>query len=300
MASVTNDIESVLPKTDVCYMLRLQAERGAGSFLPSVREYTAVFGLTQRRADLLPEDAVVMHPGPMIRGLEIADEVADFPRSVITRQVTNGIAVRMAVLYLLLGTGELLSEGLAEGSGVSPVVSLRASPEEVRPVAERRPKTVVIRGGTLVDETGERRGDVVIEDGRIVATETGAGGASVPRGSVVLDAGGCIVAPGLVDLHTHAREPGAEESETVHSASRAAALGGFTAFVAMPNTDPAIDSAAWRARSSISGPGRCARYVSQERSRSAGRESTWHRWRSSRLSGSGCSPMTGTGSRTPE
>ena len=59
----------------------------------------------------------------------------------------------------------------------------------------------------------------------------------------MLDAGGCVVAPGLVDLHTHAREPGAEEAETVETASRAAALGGFTAFVAMPNTDPAIDCA---------------------------------------------------------
>jgi aspartate carbamoyltransferase catalytic subunit len=110
VASVTHEIESVLPKTDVCYMLRLQAERGAGSFLPSTREFTATFGLTRRRADLLPDDAVVMHPGPMIRGLEIADEVADLPRSVITRQVTNGIAVRMAVLYLLLGSGDALAE----------------------------------------------------------------------------------------------------------------------------------------------------------------------------------------------
>ncbi|MFZ0664761.1 MAG: aspartate carbamoyltransferase catalytic subunit [Acidimicrobiales bacterium] len=110
IASVSHDIEAVLPKTDVCYMLRLQAERGSGSFLPSAREYTASFGLTARRAALLPEDAVVMHPGPMIRGLEIADEVADLPRSVILRQVANGIAVRMAVLYLLLGTGDLLSE----------------------------------------------------------------------------------------------------------------------------------------------------------------------------------------------
>ncbi len=109
VASVSHDIESVLPKTDVCYMLRLQAERGAGSFLPSAREYTASFGLTTRRASLLPDDAVVMHPGPMIRGLEISDDVADLPRSVIRRQVTNGVAVRMAVLYLLLGTGDLLS-----------------------------------------------------------------------------------------------------------------------------------------------------------------------------------------------
>ena len=107
VASVSHDIESVLPKTDVCYMLRLQAERGAGSFLPSAREYTATFGLTARRAALLPDDAVVMHPGPMIRGLEISDDVADLPRSVIRKQVTNGVAIRMAVLYLLLGTGEI-------------------------------------------------------------------------------------------------------------------------------------------------------------------------------------------------
>jgi aspartate carbamoyltransferase catalytic subunit len=111
VASVSHDIEAVLPKTDICYMLRLQAERGAGSFLPSAREYTASFGLTARRAALLPDDAVIMHPGPMIRGLEIADDVADLPRSVIRQQVTNGIAVRMAVLYLLLGVGDALSSG---------------------------------------------------------------------------------------------------------------------------------------------------------------------------------------------
>jgi aspartate carbamoyltransferase catalytic subunit len=111
VASVSHDIESVLPKTDVCYMLRLQAERGTGSFLPSTREYTATFGLTARRASLLPDDAVVMHPGPMIRGLEISDEVADLPQSVIRKQVTNGVAIRMAVLYLLLGTGDILASG---------------------------------------------------------------------------------------------------------------------------------------------------------------------------------------------
>ena len=111
IASVSHDIESVLSKTDVCYMLRLQAERGSGSFLPSAREFTASYGLTTRRASMLPDDAVVMHPGPMIRGLEISDEVADLPRSVIRKQVTNGVAIRMAVLYLLLGTGDTLSVG---------------------------------------------------------------------------------------------------------------------------------------------------------------------------------------------
>jgi dihydroorotase len=110
-------------------------------------------------------------------------------------------------------------------------------------VPERRERTVVLRGGTVIDSNGERRADVVIEGGVVVAVTDDGEEAAVPRGSRVLDAGGCLVVPGLVDLHTHAREPGSEESETVESAARAAALGGFTAFVAMPNTDPAIDCA---------------------------------------------------------
>jgi dihydroorotase len=97
---------------------------------------------------------------------------------------------------------------------------------------------VLIRGGTVVDATGTRAADVLVRDGVVVATGTGL------DGDVVLDAGDCIVCPGLVDLHTHLREPGREEAETVESGSRAAALGGYTAVVAMPNTEPAIDSAA--------------------------------------------------------
>ena len=100
---------------------------------------------------------------------------------------------------------------------------------------------VVVRGGTLVDETGERRGDVLVKDGRIVAVEETI---EAPKGAVVLDAAGCVVSPGLVDLHAHLREPGGEIAETVESGSRAAALGGYTALVAMPNTEPAIDSGA--------------------------------------------------------
>ncbi len=97
----------------------------------------------------------------------------------------------------------------------------------------------VIRGGTVVDATGSRRADVAVdEDGTIAAVGDGL------EGATVVDASGCVVAPGLVDLHTHLREPGREEAETVETGSRAAALGGFTAVVAMPNTTPAIDSAA--------------------------------------------------------
>jgi aspartate carbamoyltransferase catalytic subunit len=75
------------------------------ALLPSLREYTATYGLTRQRARLLGPDALIMHPGPVNRGVEIAAEVADQTNSVITRQVRNGVAVRMAVLYLLLGSG---------------------------------------------------------------------------------------------------------------------------------------------------------------------------------------------------
>jgi dihydroorotase len=100
---------------------------------------------------------------------------------------------------------------------------------------------VLIRGGTVVDPTGSRRADVLVVGGDVQAVEAGL---DAPAGATVLDAGGCVVAPGLVDLHTHLREPGREEAETVETGARAAALGGFTAVVAMPNTEPAIDSAA--------------------------------------------------------
>ncbi len=97
---------------------------------------------------------------------------------------------------------------------------------------------LVLRGGTVVDAGGSRRADVAVVDGVIVAVGEGLSGARE------LDAGGCVVGPGLVDLHAHLREPGREEAETVETGSRAAARGGFTAVVAMPNTEPAIDCAA--------------------------------------------------------
>ncbi|MDQ1361279.1 MAG: dihydroorotase, partial [Acidimicrobiaceae bacterium] len=101
--------------------------------------------------------------------------------------------------------------------------------------------TFIITGGTVIDATGERRADVLVYEGLVREV---AEGLDVPLGATVLDAGGCIVAPGLVDLHTHLREPGREEAETVETGTRAAALGGYTAVVAMPNTDPPLDTAA--------------------------------------------------------
>jgi aspartate carbamoyltransferase catalytic subunit len=103
---VSYDIEAALPKLDVCYMLRIQRERQRLEFIPSMREYARLFGLTRDRVGLLPESALIMHPGPMNRGIEIDSDVADLPTSVIEAQVTNGIAVRMALLFLLVGAGE--------------------------------------------------------------------------------------------------------------------------------------------------------------------------------------------------
>jgi aspartate carbamoyltransferase catalytic subunit len=102
---VSHDLAGVLPDADVVYVLRLQQERMQEALLPSLREYTATYGLTAARAGLLNRRALIMHPGPLNRGIEIAAEVADGPHSVITRQVTNGVAVRMAVLFFLLGSG---------------------------------------------------------------------------------------------------------------------------------------------------------------------------------------------------
>ena len=102
---VRQDIDAEVAKSDVVYLLRLQSERMNEQYLPSLREYTATFGLTAERARLLGPSALVMHTGPVRRGVEIAAEVADSPVSVITTQVANGVAVRMAVLYLLLGSG---------------------------------------------------------------------------------------------------------------------------------------------------------------------------------------------------
>ncbi|BFU43785.1 aspartate carbamoyltransferase catalytic subunit [Krasilnikovia sp. MM14-A1004] len=100
---VSYDLDAVLPTADVVMMLRVQTERMQDSFFPSAREYSRRYGLDATRMHRLPEHAIVMHPGPMNRGMEITPAVADSPRSTIVEQVTNGVSVRMAVLYLLLG-----------------------------------------------------------------------------------------------------------------------------------------------------------------------------------------------------
>ena len=99
--------------------------------------------------------------------------------------------------------------------------------------------SVVLRGGRIIDRDGERTLDVEVgDDGRIAAVGTGL------SGDVELDASGCVISPGFVDLHVHLREPGQEEAETIETGARGGSLGGYTALVAMPNTDPTTDCVA--------------------------------------------------------
>ncbi|MFZ0249431.1 MAG: amidohydrolase family protein, partial [Acidimicrobiales bacterium] len=100
--------------------------------------------------------------------------------------------------------------------------------------------TLVIRGGSVVGPQGVTRSDVAVAGSEILAVHPSI---EAPLGATVLDATGCLVGPGLVDLHTHLRQPGREEAETVETGARAAAMGGYTAVVAMPNTEPPIDNA---------------------------------------------------------
>jgi aspartate carbamoyltransferase catalytic subunit len=104
--AVSYDLDTALPKSDVVMMLRVQQERMTDAYFPSVREYSRRYGLDTARMARLPDHAIVLHPGPMNRGVEIAAEVADSARSMIVEQVANGVTTRMAVLYLLLGGTE--------------------------------------------------------------------------------------------------------------------------------------------------------------------------------------------------
>ncbi len=126
------DFDAVLPKLDAVMMLRVQRERMTDAFFPNAREYSRRYGLDAARMATLPEHAIVMHPGPMNRGMEIAADVADSIRSVIVEQVANGVSVRMAVLYLLLGGSEsALGNPAADRSRIVSEAVISAPPSEI-------------------------------------------------------------------------------------------------------------------------------------------------------------------------
>jgi len=114
--TVFDRVEAAIEWAEAINVLRLQLERMEGGYIPSLREYNRVFGITRERLDRAPRDIVILHPGPMNRGVEIDSDVADGPHSVILDQVTNGVAVRMAVLYLLAGNSPRLAEAAKGGA----------------------------------------------------------------------------------------------------------------------------------------------------------------------------------------
>jgi aspartate carbamoyltransferase catalytic subunit len=115
--TVFDRIEAAIEWAEALNILRLQLERMQAGYIPSLREYNRVFGVTRARLERAPRDLLILHPGPMNRGVEIDSDVADGPHSVILDQVTNGVAVRMAVLYLLAGGRPDLSESAQRGVG---------------------------------------------------------------------------------------------------------------------------------------------------------------------------------------
>jgi aspartate carbamoyltransferase catalytic subunit len=118
--TVSNDFDAELPAADAVLMLRVQAERMNGGFFPSVREYSSLYGLSDRRQAMLPGHAAVLHPGPMLRGMEIASSVADSSQSAVLQQVSNGVHVRMAVLFhVLVGTETIGKTGSAGNEGAA-------------------------------------------------------------------------------------------------------------------------------------------------------------------------------------
>ena len=139
---VGDELEASCPALDAVMMLRVQAERMHGAFFPSSREYAVRYGLSERRAALLPEHAVVLHPGPMVRGMEIAPAVADAPSSAVLAQVQNGVHVRMAVLYHLLAVGGGEERAGNEHDAVDP---------GARPYGEGEPVDVLVRDGVVAE-----------------------------------------------------------------------------------------------------------------------------------------------------
>ena len=221
---VSYDLDAELPKADAVMMLRVQRERMSAAFFPSAREYSRRYGLDGRRLGLSPEHTIVMHPGPMNRGLEITADAAD-ARPVGHRRAGRQRRAR--------------TDGCALPAArrSNPVIT-KTSPMFSTPNSSRSSDlpVYVVRGARLL---GGEPTDLLIRDGRISEVGTGIS----TTGVEVVDADGLIALPGLVDLHTHLREPGREDAETVESGSRAAALGGFTAVHAMANTDPVADTA---------------------------------------------------------
>ena len=204
----------MLPAVDAVMMLRVQRERMSGGYFPTPREYTIGYGLTRTRLAALRPGTPICHPGPMNRGLEISAEAAD------------------AANVAGAGPGRRRRRG-ADGGALPAAGRGRRDAADPGTGVASAPNGPVITGADLVG------------DGRVTSRADGVfvDPAEAGRDVERIDADGLVALPGLVDLHTHLREPGREDAETVATGTRAAARGGFTAVLAMANTDPVTDTA---------------------------------------------------------
>ncbi|MEL6978417.1 MAG: aspartate carbamoyltransferase catalytic subunit [Pseudomonadota bacterium] len=236
---------------DVVMMLRLQSERMSGAFISSRREYYHLWGLKEPHlADAAP-DALVMHPGPMNRGVEIDSELADASaRSVIAAQVEMGVAVRMAALEMLAENGPPSppekSEPLAGAAPLGRFFSAAPPPPARAEAAATRPRPLALLNARLIDpEAGtEARGGVMIEGGRIVDLGERLLNEDFAAEIERIDCGGAALGPGLVDMRVFIGEPGARHRESFGSGGEAAVAGGVTTIVTQPGTTPAVDDPA--------------------------------------------------------
>ena len=214
---VSHDLDATID-ADVVYVLRMQRERMTDAFVPSLREYTTLYGITPER---VREGQLVMHPGPMNRGIEIDPRVADSDAALVTDQVRAGLVVRMAVLYDVLTAAPATVPVRGPCGGRLMLVARNG-----------RSDSLTLEGRVLAPAQGiDESLRITVTDGVISAIEPG-------------QPGSVVVAPAFVDPHVHLRTPGREDEETIGSGTEAAAAGGYCALLAMPNTEPVVDSAA--------------------------------------------------------
>ena len=188
-------MEQGLKDVDIVMMLRLQRERMTGSFVPSIREYFRFFGLDRTRLEIARPDALVMHPGPMNRGVEISSEIADGPRSLIQEQVEMGVAVRMAVIEAIIDNYSGDKSNAAGGTIMS--------------------KSLLFTNARIVDpsQNMDETGSLLVEKGKIAACGADFSKIKFNKKVETIDCAGNCIFPGLVDGRVFIGEPGAEHRE---------------------------------------------------------------------------------------
>ena len=233
-----------LGEAEVVYALRMQQERMSESFVPSLREYAATFQIDTRR---LNPRQLLMHPGPVNRGVELSGEAIDSPQSLIAEQVAAGLVVRMAILYELLAGGERPTP-VGDGRRRSQPDPDRDSRHEPRPTpstsAPARPRTWSCAGRPCSTRSPASTASTTSSSATARSPSSPRRARRDADGAEVVEAEGLHAFPAFFDPHVHLRTPGHEHKEDVETGTRAAAAGGYCGILAMANTEPPVSTAA--------------------------------------------------------